>query len=548
MSTTGGYEENQNALSNYGGNNSITQPPQHFISQAHNLQQLENYLHFYRHKLDAFEQERIEWQEQAEQMRLQIEKFHGSEQQILGKKNEITEIQKALSDSHISIYDERHQFMKLKREYDILLNQERDDLRRIKELNQYNNDIENNSDFANFKDCRPNATSQGNQNSSLFSNTTLAESNINHSNTHAGQSMKKQNTKTGKQQQTLAINKSQQLKDKTKKQLIDQHQKQASRVHNAATTFKDGQHTILKTIDRPNGTNGYSQSSQMSGGIIKTVIMPNEEINQLGIEAEELRQMLAAQKQLFEEAMGGYQKDRIIRDQEFKLKEQDFKEKLENFKIRLQQRQDVNYQLSKEYFAYKHVIGKTKQKLQDDYDLLKVENQALKQQLDKIIDHTSNDTSYSANLFTQKTHNFAQRFRKASKENEEDLNIVKIQYSQVQDKYLADLQNMESNLHMVVDKSKLLVNRRATENQAFQGDVLTLKKRVNQYERYIKTLKDLVDQEKTDDLLQILSQEDKVQLDDGSSVTLNQLAQEIARIEVEVRESKKYNINAAVKE
>ena len=35
------------------------------------------------------------------------------------------------------------------------IDQEREDIRRIKELSQLNNDIENNSDYSNFKDCRP---------------------------------------------------------------------------------------------------------------------------------------------------------------------------------------------------------------------------------------------------------------------------------------------------------------------------------------------------------------------------------------------------------
>jgi hypothetical protein len=71
--------------------------------------------------IDAFEQERIEWQQDAEQMRLQIERSHTFEHEILDKKREISEIQKALSDSRLSIYDERQQFMKLKREFDLLL-------------------------------------------------------------------------------------------------------------------------------------------------------------------------------------------------------------------------------------------------------------------------------------------------------------------------------------------------------------------------------------------------------------------------------------------
>ncbi|CDW88882.1 UNKNOWN [Stylonychia lemnae] len=401
---------------------------------------------------------------------------------------------------------------------------------------QYNQDIENSSDFQNFKDCRPNTIQ--NQNSSLLSNTTLAESNHNYSSYKGNKSAKSINNTSKSHKQTLAIDKSQQLKDKTKKQLIDQHQKYSSKVMQAANTVRDG-NTIFKTAGSQQ-SQGYGQG----GGIIKTVIMPNEEINRLGVEAEELRQTLGVSRQLFEEAIQGYHKDRIIREQEFKLKEQDFHEKIENLKRRVAERQEINYHLNKDYFAYKHVINKSKQKLQDDYDLLKVENQALKSQLDKIIDVTDNDTQYASTLFSSKTSNFAQRFRKASKENEEDLNIVKIQYSQVQDKYLSDLQSMERNLNQVIDKSKLIVSRRATESNAFNGDVQTLKKKVKNYEAYIKTLKDLVDQEKTQELVNILQKDDKVACDDGSDITLGQLHSEVSRIELEVREAKKYNVNA----
>ena len=54
-------------------------------------------------------------------MRLQIEGFHSKEDGVIAKKNEITELQKALSDAHLCIYDERQQFLKLKREYDIIV-------------------------------------------------------------------------------------------------------------------------------------------------------------------------------------------------------------------------------------------------------------------------------------------------------------------------------------------------------------------------------------------------------------------------------------------
>jgi len=67
----------------------------------------------------------------------------------------MAELQKALSDSHLAIYDEKNTVNSLRLEYEDLLKLERADEKRIKELESLNDDIENNkSNKAGFKDCR----------------------------------------------------------------------------------------------------------------------------------------------------------------------------------------------------------------------------------------------------------------------------------------------------------------------------------------------------------------------------------------------------------
>lgn len=111
------------------------------------------------------------------------------------------------------------------------------------------------------------------------------------------------------------------------------------------------------------------------------------------------------------------------------MKEKDFSDTLGSIRGRLEQRQRQNYTMTKDFFNYKHLIGRTNQRLQDEQALAQVENEALKSQLDKLIDAATHETKYSEGLFSQKTSQFAQRFRKLSKENEEDLAIVKVQYA-----------------------------------------------------------------------------------------------------------------------
>lgn len=50
-----------------------------------------------------------------------------------------------------------------------------------------------------------------------------------------------------------------------------------------------------------------------TGGIVKTVILPYDEINNIKSELEYLKEYKARQKNLYEEAIQGYQKDKVIR-------------------------------------------------------------------------------------------------------------------------------------------------------------------------------------------------------------------------------------------
>jgi len=84
--------------------------------------------------VDNQERERVEWLAEVEQMKFNVEKVHEEEALILAKKQEINELQKALSDSHLAIYDEKNTVNSLRLDYEDLLKEERSDMKRIREL------------------------------------------------------------------------------------------------------------------------------------------------------------------------------------------------------------------------------------------------------------------------------------------------------------------------------------------------------------------------------------------------------------------------------
>ena len=71
--------------------------------------------------------------------------------------------------------------------------------------------------------------------------------------------------------------------------------------------------------------------------------------------------------------------------------------------FRLQKDKELNAQIAGDYFNYKHQIGEAKQRLEDQTALARVENEALKKQMDEIIEAENAEGNYQEDLYAKKT-------------------------------------------------------------------------------------------------------------------------------------------------
>ena len=154
--------------------------------------------------------------------------------------------------------------------------------------------------------------------------------------------------------------------------------------------------------------------------------------------------------------------------------------------------------------------------------------------MDSIIEAENAEGTYQEDLYAKKTDQFASRLRKSSKKNETELNIIKVQYSQVQEQYLTELKRLESEIKKTAKRCKQFDGRRNIEASAFTNDIQTLRKRVTDYERHIKRLKLYVDKEDTDALVHELKNQQLTELD------LGKLADEIHKIDEEVEIARRF--------
>jgi len=96
---------------------------------------------------------------------------------------------------------------------------------------------------------------------------------------------------------------------------------------------------------------------------------------------------------------------------------------------------------------------------------------------------------------------------------------------------------VEAKLGEVIEKGRLMHNRRFTEREAFHGDIQAVKQRSSQLDKDIKHLKTLIEEEENDELIEDLESNSETREQEFRS-----LLAEIRRVASEVRDAKRFNV------
>jgi hypothetical protein len=89
----------------------------------------------------------------------------------------------------------------------------------------------------------------------------------------------------------------------------------------------------------------------------------------------------------------------------------------------------------------------------------------------------------------------------------------------------------------VIEKGKLMSNRRVTERAAFHGDISNLKQGSSSLDKFVKNLKILIEEEKNDELAEQLESTEQ-----SRETEFNAMLTQIKRVAAEVRDAKRFDV------
>ena len=105
----------------------------------------------------------------------------------------------------------------------------------------------------------------------------------------------------------------------------------------------------------------YKQSMKVcknkQSGKVKMIFLPHESVNRLQTQIEKLKIFRENQKKLYGQALAAYEKDKQIKNEEFKLRKQDFDMKYDQLQQIVDRRNQQKEAICKDYFKVRHKVS-----------------------------------------------------------------------------------------------------------------------------------------------------------------------------------------------
>lgn len=238
--------------------------------------------------------------------------------------------------------------------------------------------------------------------------------------------------------------------------------------------------TFDNALKKTGEKESFIKTASTKGGknVIKTIYLPNEQMNSVALEAENLRRQLEQEREAYTSEVKGLREELRTREEEMRKRYDFDQEKLKETTQRNQKLEEDNVKLAKEYFNLRLKVNDIEKRLHEENEVLRLKNSALLNKFKIYKKQAETENTVSKELADKKAEEYSNKFRNQIRQKDENITILKDQYAQVQAIYLNKVKELEENLTKLAQRYQSLENRRRLENEGFQTDIKNLKKRI----------------------------------------------------------------------
>ena len=296
----------------------------------------------------------------------------------------------------------------------------------------------------------------------------------------------------------------------------------------------------------PKSYSDYSKTTRKTPSdarqnVVKTIMFPSDsKENFVTDENKYLKKQKEEVKTLYENMIMKMEEDAKLRDEEIRLQTNNMNAKLQDLQRRKKNLEKLNNDIISGFMDLKYDSGINKKKLDDELELTKLQNEALNNSLKDVIRKNKVEREVGKKEYARKTRQLANALRNQVKNKEENANLVKEQYKQIQQIYSDKVNELQDKYFKILEKCNELRSRQGIQVEGYIMEMDRLRNELKKYENYTKNLKKMAQGDKDNfKIIEKQTDENNDQFLEDSSKTDAELAELKRRLKEELKEYEK---------
>jgi coiled-coil domain-containing protein 77 len=217
--------------------------------------------------------------------------------------------------------------------------------------------------------------------------------------------------------------------------------------------------------------------------VVKTIMFPTDsKENFVTDENKYLKKQKEEVKTLYENMIMKMEEDAKLRDEEIRLQTNNMNAKLQDLQRRKKNLEKLNNDIISGFMDLKYDSGINKKKLDDELELTKLQNEALNNSLKDVIRKNNVEREVGKKEYARKTRQLANALRNQVKNKEENANLVKEQYKQIQQIYSDKVNELQDKYLKILEKCNELRSRQGIQVEGYIMEMDRLRNELKKYE------------------------------------------------------------------
>lgn len=236
---------------------------------------------------------------------------------------------------------------------------------------------------------------------------------------------------------------------------------------------------------RYNGKGHHHQvgkSTSIPKTIVRTVYLPNEELNSMAIETDMLKDQIEQEKEAFESELNALREEALVREQEKEMRKEVDLNRIEELTRLAEYEEEAKNVTMKEYLRLRFEVQENEKELKNINQEMEVKLDLAKQTYVDTKNLAKVETREEERQADKKTDEFSYKFRTKVIKREENLQVVKEHYAELQGKYSGKIDELEENIMNLTQNYKDLEEKRRIAKNKLNREIDNLQEKLRQLE------------------------------------------------------------------